>query len=197
MGPPDLGLPLTCPCQTCVTWRRLGEVIRQGHPRGDFHVSGLGVLRLAFNDLLDLGNPPGHSLPVAAGGLGSARVGSAPPGLPVGGVVEPGAGGAPAPLPPAREVSQKKEDKKKRDKSTDRSRRRRRRKEEEEAEDKKAVSSTPRSSRASDRSRTKVKEESPSPERSPSEKPEEKSEENKKDSRSRSPASKSKPSKAQ
>ena len=52
-GPGPLGSRLTCPCQLCLTWRRLGEEVHLGHESVSFQAKALGLLRAAFEELVD------------------------------------------------------------------------------------------------------------------------------------------------
>lgn len=174
---PRLGLVSTCPCQSCATWRRIGEILGQGHVRSDFHLGALRVLRLAFNELLDIGVPPGGSLPVAAGGVPSAGAPPLPPEAPKGETGTPAAGGNRSPLPKPREKEEEK----------DRSRRRRRKEKDKKEEKRTAKPSTSRSHH-SKRSRTQIKEESESEGAHRERSPEDKREKSPR-SRSRSPTS--------
>eukprot|EP00438_Fugacium_kawagutii_P007753 Skav221253 [mRNA] locus=scaffold1045:682679:688780:+ [translate_table: standard] len=63
---------LTCQCQVCATWRRLGAVISARHQSERFHLQAKEVLRTAFSDLLDVAGDhhPWPTAPVAAGSGG-------------------------------------------------------------------------------------------------------------------------------
>ena len=49
----ESGSRLSCGCQLCLTWRRLGEEIHLGHDSLSFQQLALGHLRHCFNELLD------------------------------------------------------------------------------------------------------------------------------------------------
>lgn len=69
---PTLDPYLVCQCRLCTTWRRIGTVIAAGHREPDFHEGALGILRQAFNEILDHkgGNFVGPVAPVAVGEAG-------------------------------------------------------------------------------------------------------------------------------
>ena len=53
MGESVLGDRLSCRCQACLTWRRLGEEIHLGHEVSAFTKHGVELLTVAFNSPLD------------------------------------------------------------------------------------------------------------------------------------------------
>lgn len=69
---PSLEPYLQCQCQLCATWRRAGTVIAAGHECREFRGGALAILRLAFNELLDLrgDNHLGLVPPLAGGAPG-------------------------------------------------------------------------------------------------------------------------------
>ena len=60
---------LSCPCTVCITWRRLGGELSQGHHHQGFLIEAVRHLRSCFNDLLDYRSVQGiaDSAPVADG----------------------------------------------------------------------------------------------------------------------------------
>lgn len=52
-GPGPIGSRLACPCQLCLTWRRLGEEVHLGHDSVSFQAKAEGLLRAAFEELVD------------------------------------------------------------------------------------------------------------------------------------------------
>eukprot|EP00435_Cladocopium_sp_Y103_P039833 s1161_g10.t1 len=61
---------LSCVCQVCLTWRRLGVELSRGHSDSGYLTEALAKLRWAYNELIDYreANNIGLELPVAAGG---------------------------------------------------------------------------------------------------------------------------------
>ena len=69
-------IPLTCPCQLCLTWRRLGEEVHLGHESVSFQAKALGLLRAAFEELVDYREAHRLSLwqPLAGGSQQGAEI---------------------------------------------------------------------------------------------------------------------------
>ena len=70
MGETDpFGGGLSCLCQVCLTWRRLGQELARGHPDKGYQQEALVRLRHIYNELLDYreANLIGLGSPLAGG----------------------------------------------------------------------------------------------------------------------------------
>ena len=70
VGMGEVGLNLSCLCQVCLTWRRLGAELARGHANQGYQGEALLRLRWAFNELIDYREANHIALgpPVAVGG---------------------------------------------------------------------------------------------------------------------------------